>query len=697
MMRRTGVIDLSQTFFTQNDAAARAQTVTFDGGTLRPNTSMTVSSPVTVRATGGVINPTTGNLVLTGTISAAGPLVVSGSGTVTIAGSMTGTGQLGVAGGSQVVISGSVSSSGGALVQDGLLQVNGSIAGPVSVASGGTLRGTGTVSGLTAVSGVLSPGGSPGTLTFAAPVVMQSGSTLSLDIDGTGTGTGAGNYSRAIISAGNSFTAAGTIAPKLRGITYSAGETPGTNSYSPPLGQRFAGVVQADGGISGGFAGLVQPDGLKPGTRFDAIYTGTSIDLVVTPASYGNLGAAGLGSTRNQSALGDALDRLRPAAGTLASGDLKTVFDALAPLDAAALPAAMTQVAGQIHPEVPAAALEVGRAFGGAVAARLDQVRGDGPGLAARASNGLSGLSLANGFGGIEGASRPASAATGIAAGDAPSPSRAGVWTRAFGTRQDNGGDGNHPGFRRTTGAGIAGIDTLVTDSLRAGVSAGYARSEVTGNQSTGSITADSYHLGVYAAYTPGAPFVDGDLGVTYNRFGTRRDIAFGTLARTATGKTSGFDAGAGVTAGYRLEAGAYTLEPSLSLRYDAVTTNDYTESGAGALNLSVKGGVRHAVRGGLGGRVTRTVVLGDGLRAEPELRARWEHDVLDRSNLTGQSLNGSGFSQTAARPGRDAAVLGTGIAAVLDNNLRLYASYDAEVRANQTGHTLTAGLRYNW
>ena len=60
-------------------------------------------------------------------------------------------------------------------------------------------------------------------------------------------------------------------------------------------------------------------------------------------------------------------------------------------------------------------------------------------------------------------------------------------------------------------------------------------------------------------------------------------------------------------------------------------------------------------------------------------------------------ALGGAAFTVETARPGRAAAVVGVGLAAVTSDSLRLYANYDAERRANQTDHVITAGLRYTW
>jgi fibronectin-binding autotransporter adhesin len=183
----------------------------------------------------------------------------------TFAGSFTGNGSVTLASGAETLTG--TSTIGGTLAVDsGTLHQNGTFtAGAVAVASGGTLRGTGLIAAPTSVNGVLAPGNSPGTMTFTAPVTLSSSATLALDIDGTGTGNGAGNYSRVVVQ-GAAFTAAGAIAPLLRGITGSA-----SNTFTPPIGSVYN-VVLASGGVQGSFGSLLQPSaGLLPGTHFDAL------------------------------------------------------------------------------------------------------------------------------------------------------------------------------------------------------------------------------------------------------------------------------------------------------------------------------------------------------------------------------------------------------------------------------------------
>src|SRR5262249_3723682 len=139
-------------------------------------------------------------------------------------------------------------------------------------------------------------------------------SATEFDIDGTGTGTGSGNYSRVLVSGtGNTATVAGVLQPMLLGPTGSG--LPGwSNTYSPAIGQQFV-VLAAEGGITGSYGSLTQPDGLRSGTRFDAISAPQTLSLVITPSFYGNLSLVGLSETGNEAAVGAALDSIRPAAG----------------------------------------------------------------------------------------------------------------------------------------------------------------------------------------------------------------------------------------------------------------------------------------------------------------------------------------------------------------------------------------------
>ena len=143
-----------------------------------------------------------------------------------------------------------------------------------------------------------------GWLGIAAP-----GAGVAHSIGGTFLQTETGTLTLRIAASGNDSLQVsgpalldGTLAPVPSG------------SVALPIGQQYQ-VVNAQGGITGQFTTVTQSAGLAPGTRADTLYAPTTVNLVITPSSYGNLTLAGLPQTANQGAVGNALDAIgRPPA-----------------------------------------------------------------------------------------------------------------------------------------------------------------------------------------------------------------------------------------------------------------------------------------------------------------------------------------------------------------------------------------------
>ncbi|MFL5252637.1 MAG: hypothetical protein ACJ8AI_07045 [Rhodopila sp.] len=138
-------------------------------------------------------------------------------------------------------------------------------------------------------------------------------------------------------------TASGTLVPRLAAASNDALQVSGpallggtlaplVNAVStPPIGQQYQ-ILTAGGGIVGQFSTLTQPAGLASGTRIDALYASTALNLVVTPLLFGNLALAGLPETATQIAVGAAFDAARPAAGSAMSATETAVYAPLYPV-----------------------------------------------------------------------------------------------------------------------------------------------------------------------------------------------------------------------------------------------------------------------------------------------------------------------------------------------------------------------------
>ncbi|MBJ7577066.1 autotransporter outer membrane beta-barrel domain-containing protein [Devosia sp. MC532] len=266
-------------------------------------------------------------------------------------------------------------------------------------------------------------------------------------------------------------------------------------------------------------------------------------------------------------------------------------------------------------------------------------------------------------------------------------------WVKSFGNFISNRGNGASPGFNQSAGGVIFGGDTQVLDDMWIGASLGYAQSQTSGNADSGNASADNYHAGLYANWSKGLWYVATDLGLALSHFKTERTVG----ASTAKGESHALDTSVSAEFGYQLDLGGTTFTPSAGLRYDVINAKGYGETGAGASNLKVDDAIHHALRIDVGAEANTVFTLTEDLELELSATARWQHDLLDMGYTTTQSLSGTTYQVSATDPGRDAAVLGLGAKAVFSDNLNVTLDYGAELRARQTNHTITAGLRFTW
>jgi autotransporter-associated beta strand protein len=295
---------------------------------------------------------------LQGSISNNGKVVFDQPSTGTFSGTITGSGSVVVQNSGTVVLTGANTYTGGTTVSGGTLSVAGTAptgTGDVVISSPGTLMGTGTIAGNGIVSGVIKPGNSPGYLSFAQNLTLNSGSTYQQDIAGTvqassATPAGAsGYYSFINVSSQLTITSGATLTPRLSNL-FSAGEAGyGSSIYVPVLGDRFR-MITAAGGITGRFTTLTQPAELSSGTQLIAFYnvnSSNSVDLATVPTSYSttlNL------STTNAKSVASVLDQLLVVnkAGTTSSAQDSLLY-AVAGQSAASLPTFAQALAGENH------------------------------------------------------------------------------------------------------------------------------------------------------------------------------------------------------------------------------------------------------------------------------------------------------------------------------------------------------------
>ena len=302
----------------------------FDGGTLLVGANLT--DAFTIKSGGGTVSIASGDIyTMSGVISnatgATGSLTKTGAGTLTLTGTNTYT--------------------GGTTVSAGTLDLDGSLTSDVTVASTGRIEGVGSTSGGLTSSGTVAPGNSPGTLSVLGDVVYTSTNTFITELDGLtySAAGGAGTYDRLAVTGGAAtFTAAGAITPILRGIS-----APANNTLDPVVGDAFRVVTTANAsGVSGAFSTITDPtSGMPTNTRFDVLYGGNYVDLVLTPDDLSTFAAAY--GIQNMVNAADAFDGIRPAQGTNGTTDKDKFFNGLYGLTAQETAVALLQASGEVH------------------------------------------------------------------------------------------------------------------------------------------------------------------------------------------------------------------------------------------------------------------------------------------------------------------------------------------------------------
>ncbi len=708
-----------------SDAAlgAPSGSLALTNGRLTALSNMSSARAISLSGT-GTINTNLNTMTLSGVIGGSGALTAAGGGTLTLSGVNTYSGGTSIIQHTTLIVGSDAAlgaASAPAIVQDGLLLASGAFSstrpftvdangkidsngyalnltgpitldlgtGPVTVFTGttqangawtltaqnglvvyGTLNGSGTISDNTTVNGTLAPGNSPGTITFLGSVVMTSGSITAIDIDGTGTGAGAGNYDRIIVQgAGHTFTAAGTLQPRLRGITGSA-----NNNYTPPVGQQFN-IIHTDAGVLGSFASLTEPgSGLAAGTRLDAVYSNTDVNIVVTPASYANLTPLGVTDTANRMSLGASIDSYRLAPGVRMTGDRNPVLTALYGLPAGSIGASMDQIAGAVHGDALNAALSLNRLFSSATE---DHRQRTSLSLASvgRMTNGQ--------YAAINGVASPEPAQLTDA-----SP----VWALGFGQFSTTKTDGNAPGYRDNAGGVIAGIDLARHAGVSYGVALGAATSHVlTKNAATANVTSE--RAIAYGGIVQDEWRFNGELATALEQYSSNRLIQIGSLSRNAHGSSTGWGFSASGSAHY----GTGWASPFVELRDDYVSRSAFTETNAGDLSLNVHDESLNTPRSELGLDV-RTTDSGDTLGMN--LRLAWAHDFGTPYANTQASLVGSPlvpFKALSSKIGAEAALGNLAVTAKIDDTMSIYGEYDVEARTRSTSQQVSFGVHATW
>mgnify|MGYP003960493787 FL=1 len=147
----------------------------------------------------------------------------------------------------------------------------------------------------------------------------------------------------------------------------------------------------------------------------------------------------------------------------------------------------------------------------------------------------------------------------------------------------------------------------------------------------------------------------------------------------------------------FRSQPGTY-FTPTVGLNITHVVNQDYTETGAGVLNLRISPEDITIAKVHLGGRLHTSVKNSEGTFT-PEVRARLLYDMAGDDGSSSNTFTGGGAA--FAVKGLDVVEFATsvgfgmGYTPSFDTGMNLSVNYDAELKENFTGHSANFTLKY--
>lgn len=265
-----------------------------------------------------------------------------------------------------------------------------------------------------------------------------------------------------------------------------------------------------------------------------------------------------------------------------------------------------------------------------------------------------------------------------------------GSWTRQDNRKGVSGYDANTYGF-------VAGADGEINDATRIGVALSYMNSNVDGKSTASGNSAD---IDAYQAIVYGSRSLSSDTELNWqadvglNKNEGRRRIDFGGLNRVAKADYDSLTAhiGLGLARSYQLNDRT-TVTPVVRADYTYIRDESYTEKGADALNLKVKGHSADELILMAEGRLSHQFTD----KATFVANAGIGYDVLnDESSLTSSYVGGGAAFATRgldASPWLGRAGLGLSVNAT--ETTEITARYDLEARSDYLDQT--ASIKVRW
>lgn len=367
------------------------------------------------------------------------------------------------------------------------------------------------------------------------------------------------------------------------------------------------------------------------------------------------------------------LDSLAPSA----TGDMGAVITTLQGLSAPQQTLALQHIAPNSSRAVGVASTQTIDGALDTVAVRLENIRAQG--FTTSASEDL-----------LQGKVKLATAGDLAGLFDGGVDKKRGLWMKVFGVNGDQDSRDGYAGYSSKTWGSTFGADVLLDSAWVVGAAFTYAGTKVDMHDylAGDNTKIDTYQLTAYASRDFGTWYLDSALTYAKQKFDSRRDTS---VSGVANGNFDGDQWAARVNLGWPIALNnGLTLTPLAGLEWNRLEQNAYTESGAGALDLSVQSASVDRVRSAMGLKLTRELLLHDGMTMRPSAHLVWRHEFHNNGLDTTSTFTGGGAAFTT--PGQTLAknTYNLGLAIAFQNRKNFTATVQLDGEA-ATGYSAYA------
>jgi autotransporter-associated beta strand protein len=587
-------------------------------------------------------------------------------------------GMLDKVGGGFWTVTGSGAFPGGTTINDGTINLLGTLTSNVTVQPVGMLTGVGTIVGNVINYGIVQPGAAvgiinpttmAGTLHIAGNYSQPGFGQLIIQVGGSRPG----EYSSLVVSGQANLGGELILQQFAKGPQLS-------------LGQSIP-ILVATGGVVGQFSKIINPLTSDTVILPEVVYGRNGVLIEGLQGSFAGIQQRGVPLTANQTAVAKALDRLTAAGNSSAAK--RNLVNFLDTQNIQKLPSDFDRISPEQVGSVYRMGVSLAEVQSSNLQRRMSDLRSGAEGFNATGFQTSGGPNSIGGLAGPTGPEgQPASKAV------ATTDMRWGGFITGLGDFIHVGSTVNSQSYNLNTGGITLGGDYRLTDNFAAGLTAGYAgtNSDLAGG---GRLQVNGGKVGVYGTYWKNGFYGDVIAGVGYNSYNVRR----AALQGDASGSTNGLEFDGAIAVGYDWRLEGLSIGPTASFEYTYLGMNAFQELGSLA-PLAYPSQHTDSWRSTVGVRASYDWKVGKFL-VRPEAQIAWQHEYGSRSASIDASLEsgpGTLFSVTDANIGRDSLLLSGGVSVLFNPHTSTYLFYDADLlRKEYYSQSVTGGLRLSF